>query len=765
MHRIGGVRSKLIGRDRELAVLMQAINDLGRGQGTAIELRGEAGSGKSRLVDELKLSIQADDVAWREAYAYEYSQNIPYSIWRDFFNRLLGIEYVDTPGDVRTKLKAGIADIIGDDSDCVPYLGTFYALQYEETKDIDPGFLKGKLVEAVTHLLSTLNWKFRTVVYFEDLQWADPSSVELLTDVLPRLKYPAVFICVSRPEFRIQSVLPDEYASKHIKEVTLSRLDSVAERQMLPSLLDTENVPLSLADYVIENTDGNPFYIEEIINNLLEAHVLVRIDDQWDLTIALDETSVPSTIQGVISARLDRLPQETKRILQVASVIGNTFYHAVLQNIVINSDSLKGHLDVLQTSDLIRLRNLEPDLEYIFKHALMQAVVYESFLKKERRAYHELVGQVIEEQFPERLPEFYEELAYHYRQSGNLEKAFEYLAKSGKKSLARYAADEAHRYYQQAYDLIKGEEWPSQNEELLIALLIEWAYVFYFYGDLPKLYTLLSENREIADRIESTSNRSMYYAWLGEGSVFSIHISEARGYFQTALDLVTGPDCEKATSYAYCWLSWHERMFGEPLKGLECGNRALELSRQIDEDQYLIFKSMCGIAENYYCLGRPNDCMKYGEMALEYGMNHSNTRALVLAYISIGEAYQLKGDSAKAIEAYENSLGIAKDRFYAAYPKLFTAIAYLEVGRIDEALTAAGKAKRHLNNAIHIAEQYGLQSILARSLQSLGRPYLSKRRYSVAREKLELACDIFRETDANVFLRQTEELISSLPSK
>jgi predicted ATPase len=193
-------------------------------------------------------------------------------------------------------------------------------------------------------------------------------------------------------------------------------------------------------------------------------------------------------VQGVITARLDRLERETKRILQEASVIGRAFLYEILKMITELKDGVDKSLNGLERLDFIRARTLQPDLEYIFKHALTQEVVYNGLLKKERQVLHERIGLVMEQLFHDRLPEFYETLAYHYKWSQSFVKALNYLIKAGEKSFKRYALEESHLYFKEAYDVLSSKpERTTEDEKLLIDLIIKWEHTHHFRADYKGL--------------------------------------------------------------------------------------------------------------------------------------------------------------------------------------------------------------------------------------------------------------------------------------
>ena len=272
------------------------------------------------------------------------------------------------------------------------------------------------------------------MICLEDIHWADPSSIELLRAILSEGRHPALFLCLYRPPFalfpgHLGGAMGDRY-----REIRLKHLSPSDALEMTRSLLKTGDVPLELRRFVREKAEGNPFYLEEVINTLVESETLVRDDGSWKLSRPLRESDISPLVHGVILARLDRLEKDARRILQEASVIGRVFLYEILKRVTELKDRIDDHLAGLERLDLIRVRSLQPQLEYMFKHALTQEVVYNGLLKKDREAVHRQIAQVIEQLFSERLPEFYETLAYHYGQGGAIDKAVEYLMRSGEKA-------------------------------------------------------------------------------------------------------------------------------------------------------------------------------------------------------------------------------------------------------------------------------------------------------------------------------------------
>jgi predicted ATPase len=362
------------------------------------------------------------EIQWREGHAYAYSQNIPYFPLMDLLNRAWNIEEGDLTEEIKRKIESGIESLVGT-TDIVPYVGSLYALSYPEIQGVSPEFWKSRLQQAIHAILSALAQRAPTVICLEDIQWADPSSLDLLRFLLSEFTYPALFICSYRPPFSLFTSHQRSSLGDLCQEIRLQDLSSSEAEDMMESLLKTKTIPSELRRFVQKKVEGNPFYVEEVINALIESGTLARDNGGWKLTQSIREVDIPSTVHGIIAARLDRLEKQSKRILQEASVIGRAFLYEILKKITELKEQMDRCLSLLERLDLIRASSLEPDLEYVFKHALTQEVVYNGLLKKERQAIHERIGLVMEQLFQDRLSEFSETLAFHFAQGQSFRKA------------------------------------------------------------------------------------------------------------------------------------------------------------------------------------------------------------------------------------------------------------------------------------------------------------------------------------------------------
>ncbi len=236
IHRLRGLRAELIGRKVEMAQLAEAGQRLTKGKGTICSICGEAGTGKSRLVEEFKAILDLREIQWQEGHAYAYAQNIPYFPLIDLLNRGLQIEEGDSPEIVKNKIESSIVDLTGKKANLVPYIGSLYALTYPEIEGVSPEFWKARLQEAVQAILGALAQRAPTVICLEDIHWADPSSLELVRLILPDFKYPVLFLCVYRPPFTLFTSNELRGIGKLYQEIRIQDLSSSETEDMMESL-------------------------------------------------------------------------------------------------------------------------------------------------------------------------------------------------------------------------------------------------------------------------------------------------------------------------------------------------------------------------------------------------------------------------------------------------------------------------------------------------------------------------------------------------
>jgi class 3 adenylate cyclase/tetratricopeptide (TPR) repeat protein len=686
LHRLHGFQAELIGRKVEMSQLTEAARKLKQGRGAVFSIYGPAGTGKSRLIQEFKDTLNLDEIQWLEGHAYPHSQNIPYFPLIDLLNRALQIEEGDSPERIKEKIESGISALVGENTHFIPYIGSLYSLSYPEIDDVSPAFWKEQLQKAIQTILSTLAQQAPTIIRLEDLHWADPSFLELIRLLLSESRDPILFLCVYRPLISLFTGHQISAMTHPCQEIRLQDLSASESQGMVESLLKTETIPDELQRFLQDKVEGNPFYIEEVINSLIESDTLIPDNGNWKLTRAITEAEVSSTIHGVISGRIDRLEKESKRILQEASVIGRSFFYEILNRVTDLKQRIDQSLRSLERLDLIRARAMQPDLEYIFKHALTQEVVYSGLLKKERQFIHERIGMVMEQLFHDRLPEFYETLAYHFQQGRSVIKAVDYLIKSGEKSLRRYAVDESNQYYQEAYNLLKGQpEQTSEEQRLLIDLLIKWSLVFYYRGDFRSAIKLLTAHERLAESINDNNKLGMFYGWLGMTMWARERFRQSEQYLNKALEIGEKTDDKQVIGYACTWQTWTYAELGMHEDAQIAGQRAQEIAKSLASDDYLFLKSLSGIGYSFWLQGEGQKCIEAGRRLVDFGLKRSSIRSQVMGHYIKGLGYFSKGDLPAATDCFLKATQVSGDPYYFHIPRLLLGMSYMLIGRLQEA--------------------------------------------------------------------------------
>ena len=684
-HRLSGLRAELIGRRVEMNQLKEAVDNLKQGKSSSFSIIGDAGTGKSRLVEEFRKSLDTNTIQWREGHSYGYSQNIPYFPLIDLLSRAWQIKEGDPPDQIRQKMETGAKALIADKQDLIPYMGNLYSLSYPEIEQVPPEQWKAKLHEAINLILANLCKRAPTIICIEDLHWADPSSTELLRNILIDLKYPVIFLCIYRPSFNLFTS-HQAGSMKSYREIRLLHLSPTDAQSMVESLLKTKTIPKQLQMFVRDKAEGNPFYLEEVINSLIETDTLIKDKDSWKLIRPLNEKDIPSTVQGVISARLDRLERETKRILQEASVIGRAFFYEILKRISDLKEYLDKSLINLERLDLIKTISFQPELEYIFKHALTQEVVYNGLLMKERRLIHEKIGLVMEELLQDHLTEFYETLAYHYSQSDNFKKAYEYLKLSGEKAVKNYANNEAIRFYKEAVRMldVQPESLENKKEKLDVYLLMR----------APLMYLSFPEGS-----LEIFQN--------GE------RLAQELGDEDSLLKILVG-------------LSTYYTLTGNPSLGLEYAEKSFNSAEKI-KDFGLIASSAAQVCNAYWCAGDVEKIVDIGSKAVHlieeqqlekdsFGMGFSPYSFICANY---GGALGYMGRFKEATDVIEKGFRKAcevNDKFMMGFTQMFHSVVMQLAGYGDDTIT-------HAQETIKIFEEAEISAGLEVGWMMLGGGY------------------------------------------
>jgi class 3 adenylate cyclase/tetratricopeptide (TPR) repeat protein len=460
---IAGLQAPLIGRGKQLATLREAMDELGRGSGQIISVIGEAGLGKSRLVAELKREVETDTtpgILWVEGRSLSYETNTPYSLFRDLFSDYFGLPPGDDDAINVRRVKVRLAELFPGQAEAMaPYFATMIGLtlseeEAERVKYQHPQQLRGTIFHHVNMLIERQVAERPMVVSVDDLHWTDPTSLELLQALLPLVdSTPLGVVAAFRPHRQEPSWGFHEAASRdyhyRYQAISLSPLDNNQSRELVANLLEVEDLPEQVRQRILVKSEGNPFFVEEIIRSLLDGGQIVRRDGHWRATQEISEIAIPDTLVGVITARLDKLDENTRQIAQTAAVLGREFDSRVLADIVESPETLDNTMVELQRREIILEKNRIPIRTYTFKHILSQQAAYESILLSNRRELHRRAAESLLERDPEQVAD----IARHWEEARQPLKAIPYLVQAGDQAARAYATAEAIDFYGQALAL------------------------------------------------------------------------------------------------------------------------------------------------------------------------------------------------------------------------------------------------------------------------------------------------------------------------
>lgn len=455
-----------VGREGDLATLQARLDELTVGRaGSIITIWGEAGIGKSRLVAELH-GCAPPTVTWLQGRALSYAQNAPYSIIAQQIRRAAGIRVGDTEHSATAKLRDMVTRACGPQyaRGAYPFIATALGMRLEESEASlleglsgDP--LQHEVVRALRTLVGATARRAPLVLVFEDLHWSDQASTAAIEELLPLGEdHPILYVLVARPDTHAPSLALrekiEELYPRRFTSVNLGPLSGQASAGIAMNLLKADSLSTELRKLVLEKAEGVPLFVEELTRSLVEQGALTRQGVSWRLSASADELTVPDTVQGIILARLDRLPDPLRRVLQVASVVGPILPYSVLAKVSGANRQLSSQLRDLQRLDFLRETRRRPDTEYVFKHALIRDVAYSTLLTRQRRQLHRRVGEAMEALLGERLGEFHSIIAEHFLRAEAWAKAADYLLQAGDEA-ARLSADaEARGHYEKAMNAL-----------------------------------------------------------------------------------------------------------------------------------------------------------------------------------------------------------------------------------------------------------------------------------------------------------------------
>ena len=637
-----------VGRERELELLLDGFERSKEGRGQAISVMSEAGVGKSRLLYEFIKSIGSDDVTILEGKCLSYSRGVAYHPVIDILKANFDIREGDGNFEIREKIKKGLKILGTDEASTLPYLLELLAVKDSGIDEIpmSPEERKHRIIEALNRIVLKGSEIRHLIMAIEDLHWIDKSSEESFKSLLESIPGARVLLLFTyRPEY-----VHTWGAKSYHSQVMVNRLSNRESIMMVSHLLGSEELDRDLEEFILEKTEGIPFFIEELLKSLKDLKIIERKDSRYRIAKDIEEMTIPSTIQDVIMARIDSLAEGGKALLQTVSAVGREVSYDLIKRITNTPEQeLLSNLSVLKDSELLYERGIYPQSTYLFKHALTQEVAYNGLLLKRRKDIHEKIGEAIEALYLDRLEEHYELLAYHYGRSTNTDKAVKYLERANQKAAKLNAMEEAKAYFDEAIELLDTLPETEVNRQRRISLVVKQGMVSFLLFKSPEYYDLLSRYEPMARGLGNPELLGAFYARLGHCEYSFGKYDQAIKTLSKAAEFSEGSGNIEEAGYAYLFLEFSHFDRGDFERALALKEDVLRTMEQHFNLRWHTY-ALSIASRAYGCLGRWNEAVEEAEMALRVAEEWSDNSLISFVAMNLSIAYTWKGDLDRAVE-------------------------------------------------------------------------------------------------------------------
>jgi len=667
---------KFVGRRDDLELLNTRLASAAEGHGQVVGIVGEAGIGKSRLLFEFRHSLRGKGVNYLEGRCLSYGSAIPYFPILDVLRRNFGIAETDQPEAISEKVRTGLRQAELDPEEWAPYV--LHLLGVREGTDrlaaLSPEVIKDRTFEILRQLCLKGSRQQPVILVLQDLHWSDRTSEECVGWLVESLAgAPILFLCTYRPGYR-----PPWMDKSYATQVALQPLSPQESLRVVQFVLQTEQVSQPLAQVILAKAEGNPFFLEELTR---------VIGEQGELR---STQAVPETIQEVLLARIHRLTDEPKQLLQTASVLGREVSLRLLGAIWEGPSVVDPHLRELMRLEFLYERTRAAEPVYVFKHALTQEVAYESLPPARRRALHAAAGRAIEKMYADRLEEVYDHLAYHYSRTDEAPKAIEYLSRVATKAARARAHAEAVRAVQEA--LVHVERLPTeQREARLLDLILQQVSSLIPLGRIPGILELLLGKQAGLERLGDPSRIGEYYFLLGRVYSFLGDHDRAAQCAQEAIEEAKRSGDEGTIGRASFLLSLEGHFSGQALQGIEHGRHAVAILERAGEPWWAgTAHWVVGI--NYSQLGEFEAALAAHGRARAIGEAIGDAGVQALATWGAGVCRSVMGEWEAGIEDCRRAVERSPDPLNTALASGWLGYAYLEKGDAAQAMPRLERA-------------------------------------------------------------------------
>ncbi len=471
-----------VGREAELRFLQERFEQARTGQGQVVSIVGEAGIGKSRLLRKFRAQVEGA-ATWVEGQAVPYGRTIPFHPLIDLLQRAFRIDEGDPQAAIVEKIERAVMELGQDLRPALPYVRHLLSVDPGDPaiRQMNAKLRRAETFDVMRELFARLASRRPLVVVWEDLHWTDQATAEFIAALADAVAVqPMLVVLTYRPGF----VPPAGDRTFHTR-LALTGLSTADCMAVACGLLSVTELPEPLRALIVRTAEGNPFFLEEVLRSLQETGAVRTEGARLTVVPQLAEHVVPDTVQDVIRARIQRLPDAPRRLLELASVVGREFTRRLIERLAGANDATEGALRELKAFELIQETSVFPERVYEFRHALIHDVAYHLLPVERRRELHGAAARAIEEVHGDRVAEQYEVLAHHFAEAAEWVKALDYLRKAAEKATQAFAIREALALYQRALE-VAGNADPSPSAEDVIAIHQARSALYFLVSDFDR---------------------------------------------------------------------------------------------------------------------------------------------------------------------------------------------------------------------------------------------------------------------------------------
>ncbi len=666
----GRALGTFIGREREVSLLDGLLTQVLAGNGHAVSVVGEPGMGKSRLVYEATRAMAArpESLAILEGRCVSYGSLIPYLPLIDLVRAHCDVAETDTPEAIRQAIDRTARDN-GLPSDAGTWLLRLIGI-VDETIALDalsPEAVKTRTFDALRLLFLKASATRPLVIVAEDVHWIDRTSEEFLATLVGQLVASRILlIATNRPGYRAPWM-----ERSYVTQITIGPLSTGESARLLGSVAGEQHIASEVSSAILQRGEGNPFFLEELARTVVEQGANDRV--------------IPETVQGVIMARLDRLPDAAKQLLQTASVVGREAARGLLARLSQGRD-LDAALTDLCRQEFMYERAAGDEPVFVFKHALTQDVAYDSLLSRRRRELHLDSARALEELYSDRLDEMTATLAYHYARTDLIDESVTWLVRAAERAARVYANAEAILHLDLAARRLQRLPEGQDRDRRMLDVALRHAHSLYFLGRFRESVDVLLPHEARLSRLDDPALGGAYSFWLAHMYSRLGDQRRAAASAERAIEAATDAGDQTTLGKAHGLLALEGHWSGRTTDGIAHGTKAVKLLAPRSDQRWWLGMTHFYLAMNHLLTGRFDVALEEAGRTDEIGREIGDPRLQTYAGFTLGWVEASRGRSAEAIVACRRSLEQAPDRVSRAYASMILGYAHLEHGEHLDAL-------------------------------------------------------------------------------